>query len=110
MKEKGDSHFQHPGDLFAEKLARTTDPTTSHKAGDALFESGRMVTLQGELVRMVERYPGRTARELQSKYDGKGELWKRVGECVDKGLIYRGDDRRCLVTGHMAATLWAVEK
>ena len=109
MKPKGDSHFQHPGDLFA-KLARNTDPEPSHEAGEAIFESGRMVTLQGDLVRLVRRYRGRTAREIQALYDGKGDLWKRVDGCVKNGLIYRGDDRRCRITGHLAATLYPVEK
>ncbi len=110
MKRKGESQFLPSGPLFDPPLARTTDPDTSHQAGKALFESSRMASLQGKLVRMAERFPGRTARELQARYRGEGELWKRVNECVDKRLIYRGQSRRCRITGHMAATLWAVEK
>ena len=112
MKPKGDSHFQDPGEMFR-YLARNTDPEPSHEAAEAIVHSGSLSWMREQLVKMVNEYPGKTASELQEKFEylgNHGHLWKRVKQCVDAGLIRKGEVRECKVTDHDAATLWPVEK
>lgn len=112
MPQKGDSHFQDPGEMFR-RLARTTDPETSREAGDRIVHSDSLARKRGQLVALVGNNPGKTASELQRIYErqgNRGHLWKRVKGCVEVGLIRRGKARECTVTKRMAATLWPVEE
>ena len=115
MPNKGDTYFMDSGPLFdaARALVRTGDPETSHEAAESIVESGSMAWKREQLAKLVEEFPGSTASEIQEKFEylgNHGHLWKRVKECVDAGMIRKGDPRKCKVTGHDAATLYLVEK
>jgi len=87
-------------------LARNTDPDTSHQAAeDIVVHIGR---LQQRARQCVEDWPGHTATEL-SKLAGDADprtINRRLGELERKGVVLRGEARRCSHTGKNAATWW----
>lgn len=48
----------------AHRLARRTDPSTSHRAAERVVYSGTASNQRVAALLLVRRYPGRTAREL----------------------------------------------
>lgn len=90
-----------PGD--AKKLARTTDPATSHDG------AGSIVNLRAKMqrwaARCVRESPGKTVSELAQIYcpDDPRRINRRLTECDRAGTVVRGEPRRCGVTGRRAA-------
>jgi len=92
------------------ELARTDDPWTSHQAAHWAVKSGLVGSEQQRALGCVVRWPGRTATEL-AKLVGDADprrINRRLGELERKGVVHRGNARRCSHTGRAAATWWAV--
>jgi len=86
------------------KLARTTDPATSHAAAREILPD--LAGLRRAAVEAVANHPGLTATEL-SRAVGISDprvLNRRLGECEKLGVVVRGPVRVCSVTGRSAAT------
>ena len=92
---------------YAERLARSTDPETSHEAARAVVP--RLGQLQQQLLEVVREHPGRTMNELAQL---KGErdprtFNRRASELEKAGVIRVGVTKTCSVSGRRART-WRV--
>lgn len=90
---------------------RCTDPVTSHMAAEALTKSGRRNEQQEIVLAAVERYPGRTARELE-RDSGLDYyvIMRRINEVVFAKCAKAGKRRRCAVSGNYATEWWPTPK
>lgn len=91
--------------------ARVTDPATSQDAAAELAESGALRGLAAMVLRSLVLYVSEhktppTARELA--YDRAActheQAHKRLPELEAAGLVTRGRDRTCAISGHTAST------
>lgn len=92
---------------YAERLARSTDPDTSHEAARAVLPN--LGQLQQALYEAVREHPGRTMNELANL---KGErdprtFNRRASELEKAGAIRVERTRLCKVSGRRART-WRV--
>ena len=104
--EQNRQRIQH---IVERPLARSTDPETSHIAAEEITEEGQLVGLRRRAYELVRDNPGRIARELSAiagDHDAR-TINRRLGEIERMGLIYRGAEKRCEVTGRLCATWWA---
>jgi hypothetical protein len=94
--------------VAANRLARSTDPVTSHQAASNVSKTGSAARWQQVALDLIRRRPGMTARELESAggYEN-GQIRKRLLEVMRGGLIHKGTARTCRVSGRQAATWWA---
>ncbi len=96
-------------DLFeARKLARKTDPETSHEAARGMVETGKLGQAQVEVLSLVRRCPGLGAREYATKA-GTGDVRtvnRRLPELEAKGLVVRRGTKKCPMTGRAVARWW----
>lgn len=97
------------GDLFA-PLSRPDQPT-SQAAEKELKKSGRHAEQVAFVSKMVGLYPGRTAREHDEGFihsrptlRGEGTFHKRLKDCERRGLVKRGEPRRCSISGRTSYT------
>ena len=91
-------------DRYTEPLARNTDPATSHLAAHEMGVD--LAGLRRRVYKLVQDHPGKIAREL-SVIAGDNDartINRRLGEVEKLGLIYRGVERRCKITGRLCAT------
>jgi len=87
--------------------ARSTDPATSWEAAEHMVKSGRAGQQQETAVSAVTAHPGMTSHELARLCTlDRYQLARRLPEVEDAGRVTRGEARKCLVTGHKAATWW----
>ena len=88
--------------------SRTTDPITSHIAGEAITQSGKRFNQQAEALRLVSSYPGHTAAELAefSRLD-RYQLSRRLPE-LEHIRIKKGDMRLCRILDSQCVTWWPV--
>lgn len=82
-------------------LARSSDPTTSHKAVEALRSSGQLKTQANKILEAVRKNPGLTAREYE-QLTGIRDVHKRIKGLENAGVIRRLDQRQCRVTKRAA--------
>lgn len=98
------------------KIARRTDPDTSHQAAQSIAaELSKSQTLFYETLKAWGGIP-RTANEvaaraipidrspIQPLFRKRETLRKRAKELVDLGLIRASDSRPCMVNGNPATT------
>jgi hypothetical protein len=97
--------------------ARFNDPETSHRAADAVKESGQLRYTQRASLELVHRFPGKTAVELGVRAAGlpdrrgrardagwwRIELSRRLPELVPCH-VKRGKPRVCSVNGNCRTT------
>jgi len=110
MAEQKDlfNRFVDPLASHPDPLARNTDPATSHLAAQEIESEGKLAGLRRRAFELVRNNKGKIAREL-SEIAGDSDartINRRLGEVEKAGLIYRGKERRCKVTGRMCATWW----
>ena len=88
------------------RLARRTDPETSHRAAREMETSGKRETDEAFALRMVARYPNSTASELEALLGCRdGTVRKRLSSLADKNLAYghlHPNMRKCGQTGRPA--------
>jgi hypothetical protein len=101
-------------DLFSRRIARRTDPATSHLGAERYAREG-LGKDQELLYRLIRDNPGHTSAELADLLIQRGEHWyrasrlptKRVSELIDLGKVVVGGERRCRITRHTARTYYA---
>lgn len=93
-------------------IARTTDPSTSHRAAAVITKSGRRSIDREILLSAICDRPSLTSMELAQVLIDAGHLWlrayqiasKRINDLVKAGLIESDGERRCCVSRHDART------
>ena len=87
------------------KLARTTDPATSHEAAQELVTSGALGVQQRDAMKRVRNFPGRTSSELAGgDVRIRYQLARRLPELARMGKVTKGPARTCRVTGRSSIT------
>lgn len=92
------------------KLARNTDPETSHEAAAALNPERLRRIVYG----IFEEYHSLTDDELRAHLDARGVRYekssatKRRGELVELALLTKTDERRASSSGR-SMTVWALD-
>lgn len=103
--------------------ARTTDPETSHIAGDSVAQGGKLRARQVICKMAVNAWPGCTATELADRLDGvsvpdrrgvlcprpagwwRYETSRRLAE-LKNVHAWAGPKRRCSINGTLQVTWW----
>lgn len=87
--------------------SRATDPAASHAAEDHINRSGVRARHQEMTAKAVGLYPGMTSLEISERSSiCRYLLARRLPECETAQQVRRGQERRCTVSGRMAATWW----
>ncbi len=88
-------------------LTRTKDPSSSHRGSLWVQGGGRLGRQEALVLKAVRENPGLTARELARAIDcGDVNIpARRLASLAERGLVKRGPERRCRVTG-MTAQTW----
>ena len=86
-------------------LARKNDPSTSKQAAERLVASGSHGARCEAALSLVRALPGATASELDPSGFGS-RILKRLNDLRIAGAVRKGEDRKCRVSGRMAATWW----
>lgn len=87
--------------------ARSTDPAASHDAEQHINRSGVRARHQQMTAKAVALYPGMTSLEIAERTSlCRYMLARRLPECETAKAVRRGQERRCTVSGRMAATWW----
>jgi hypothetical protein len=86
------------------RLARATDPPASHAAAEAIAPN--LPKLHEYVLALVKRFPGYTASELAraNEIGDPRVINRRLGEMELRGMVVRGPERACKVSGRKAAT------
>jgi hypothetical protein len=87
--------------------ARTTDPETSHEAGDAIRASGELGRQQTAVLEAVRRWPGLTSLELGARM--KLDRWaiaRRLPELETARKVWRDGTR--VINGRRHTQWWPV--
>ena len=94
-------------DLFDHRrLARTTDPSTSHAAAKSM--AGAIGPQHQAVLSVLERGFALAAEEIEDLLGYS--IWRRMGELERKGLIERTDDQHKNRSGRMAFKYKIVRK
>jgi len=89
--------------------ARTTDPESSHQAGEGIEASGNATTQRRIALEAVKRRPGYTAKELAVTCNiDRYMLSRRLPELRYKGLVVNGGMRKCATVGGKLSQTWRV--
>lgn len=89
--------------------ARTTDISTSHEAARHVVNSGLQQHQQACAIVAVRQNPGLTSAELAGVTGlDRFMLARRLPEALAEGLVFRGEPRKCGVSGRRACT-WLSE-
>jgi len=96
-------------------MSRRSDPSSSHEAAQHMFTSGKIDKYVSIIAKACYFHPGTTGRELavftkESDDLDYESLHKRLADAERRGLIYRGRQRVCSVTGRKATEWWPTEK
>lgn len=92
----------------ARRTTRRTHPETSLAASANSIASGNRAKHEAAALRLVRKYPGNTAAELDRIAGSENrEIGKRLGGLANRGLLRRGDRRVCEVRGRKCVT-WYV--
>lgn len=87
--------------------SRSTDPNASHDAEQHINRSGVRARHQQMAAQAVVRHPGMTSLEISERTSlCRYMLARRLPECETANAVRRGQERRCTVSGRMAATWW----
>jgi len=92
-----------------QRLARNTDPDTSHEAAEHMVQSGKAATQRAQVLAIVRDLPDKTAGEI-ARQMGPGSAHKpsrRLADLRRLGLVHVSGVRKCTITGRRCST-WAV--
>ena len=86
--------------------ARRHDPATSHLAGYEHTRSGQRAAHAERVLCMVRTHPGSSYRELAGTLPDMEpvEVMRRLNDLAHAGLVSRGTQRTCRVSGRAAIT------
>ena len=96
-------------DAPAPARARQSDPVTSHTAAGEANSSTWLAAQAAEVLDCVKRHPGSTSAEIGELLGWKGARWaaaRRLPEMERRGVVKRGEARRCEASGRTAVTWW----
>lgn len=83
--------------------ARSTDPVTSHQAGEQITKSGTRKAQQNRVLRALKRFPNRTSAEIANRANlDRYMVARRLPELATAGKAKRGDARTCRINGRNA--------
>jgi hypothetical protein len=86
-------------------LARRTDPSTSHRAAEAVEASGRAASQRHLCLIEVWKKPGQTAAEIAVAAGLERHVpSRRLPELRKAGQVVNGPERICAVTGNPSMT------
>lgn len=87
------------------KIARNTDPVSSHEAAEELTDSGKRENQNATVTELVKNHPGFTSLELSRICDlDRYQLARRLADC-DRLTVKKGAIRRCTI-GKRSACTW----
>lgn len=89
--------------------SRSSDPETSHLAEKHMKESGAVNAQCRYALNTVRAMPGKTAREYGDTSYNEGIFHRRLVELERKGLVRRGEPRKCRISGRQAHTWYPTE-
>lgn len=94
---------------MTKKLARSTDPVTSHEAAEEHVESGRNNSQRRIVLEILQIIDGSTSDELaQAMKISRYIPARRLPELERASLVKRGEPRKSSVTGRRGVTWWVV--
>ncbi len=90
------------------RLARRSDPDTSHAAAQRVTRSGSRADHLTRVVEAVRSHPGKTSAEL-AQITGleRHEAARRTSDGEREGFLRKGPSRKCSVSGRAAVCWWA---
>jgi predicted HTH transcriptional regulator len=92
----------------AHQLHRNGDPETSRLAAFDLVASGTFGRMERLALNVIEKNPGRTAKELETIAGVEaGQIRKRLANLKRQGKIKSCEARRCNISGRKAQT-WSL--
>ncbi|MBA7690628.1 hypothetical protein ES703_99159 [subsurface metagenome] len=92
------------------RLARTSDPSTSHAAARGVCRSGRLGRQEKAVYEALCQHSGSTSAELAQLMSGdRYTPSRRLSGLERKNLVLRGRARKCSATGSMCLTWWVRE-
>jgi hypothetical protein len=94
-----------------EQLYRKEHPKSSARAAERIAKPEKLGPAMARALQLVTQNPGKTRNELDALAgDPKsGTVGKRCSDLADKyGLIKRGPERRCTVTGEIVQTWYPI--
>ena len=95
----------------SKKLARRTDPDSSHSAAENAVLENRVESQKNRLAKALEKHPGLTSRELAEVLRIDRHLVARRLPDLEKESPPRskkGDSRSCTIGNRQAVTWWPV--
>jgi hypothetical protein len=86
---------------------RSTDTFAAHQAADAVVNSGKRKTQAQLVAEKIREHPGSTSAEL-AKICGLNRYMvaRRLPSAEQQGLVWRGADTTCSVSGFAGTTTW----
>ena len=96
-----------PAPPLASPRARNTDPVSSHEAANRQ-RKGRAYTDGHVVFSIVKIWPGSTSAEL-ANLSGRDRhmIARRLPDLEERGLVRRGEIRKCKAHGTNAVSWWA---
>lgn len=94
---------------MSSRLARSTDPSTSHVAAADLVARGMQAVQHAKTEAAVVLHPGQSSLHLATLTGlDRHMLGRRLPELAREGRIWRGPTAHCGTTGKPACTWWPV--
>lgn len=91
--------------LEPRKLARRTDPPTSHEAAQEVCRSGRAQAHAAIVLAIVQAHPGLTYREIATHCELDAvEVMRRLNDLERADRVEKGPIRQCSSNHHRMAT------
>jgi len=95
--------WQHP------PLARRDGAQASKQAAAEALASGQVAGQEAACLAALRRTPGLTALELARRHGmDRYVTGRRLPSLAAKGHVHKGQERRCSVSGRLAAPWWPV--
>lgn len=101
--------FAQPQRRIQTPVARHSDPFSSHAAAEHVTRSGKRQAWIERVTALVREHPGMTSMELAhiSSLD-RHDVAKRLPDAATAGMVQRGKQRKCSITGNRAMEWWPV--
>lgn len=107
-----------PGIVGAERLARGTDPETSHLSAEATVREGKAAAIAGKIMEIILDQPelGWTSGELADVLHlDHSQVWRRCSDLkkatkTRPALIRKGPPRRWHRSRRLQVTLWPIDR
>jgi len=92
-------------------IVRSSDPLSSFEAAEEVTQSGLRQHQAQRCLQGVERYPGKTSRELARLIDlDRYAVARRLPDLEHDGHIRKGTARPCEIGRRQAVTWWPITK